>query len=262
VSSKLLVMLAFCAAAQGLCLAPALAAPPDGARQTEARKECLAGRYQHGIDILAELYAETRDANYIYNQGRCFQQNNRPDEAISRFQEYLRKAPDLTPEELGDVRGKIAECERMRGEPRRPEPVPPPAPPPAASPTPLVVSTVPAAAPADHGRALRVVGMVGMAVGLAGVGTGAAFGLQARGIKKDIEDRYNNDDRTYSRQTAASGERAVLRERLSFAIGGAVLLAGALTYYLGVPPHPESQAITFTPMFARAGAGGTVHVRF
>jgi hypothetical protein len=261
VPSKLLVMFAFCAAAQGLFLAPALAAPPDGARQTEARKECLAGRYQHGIDILAELYAETRDANYIYNQGRCFQQNNRPDEAISRFQEYLRKAPDLTPEELGDVRGKIAECEQMRGESRRPEPVPPPAPPPAALSTPLVVSTVPAA-PADHGRALRVVGMVGMAVGLAGVGTGVAFGLQARGIKKDIEDRYNNDDHTYSRETAASGERAVLRERLGFAIGGGVLVGGAVSYYLGVTSHPESQAITFTPFFARAGAGGTVHVRF
>src|SRR5687768_17021374 len=54
-------------------------------REDEARKECLAGRTQRGIDLLAELFTETKDPNYIFNQARCFQQNSRPDEAIGRF---------------------------------------------------------------------------------------------------------------------------------------------------------------------------------
>src|SRR6185436_5837114 len=87
-------------------------------RETEARRECLAGRYQRGIDLLAALFTDTRDPNHIFNQGRCYEQNNRPDEAISRFREYLRKAPSLPPAEAAEVQAHIRDCERMKAEQR------------------------------------------------------------------------------------------------------------------------------------------------
>lgn len=55
-----------------------------------ARTACLAGDYSKGATILSQLFVETKDPNYIYNQARCFEQNSRYQEALSRFQEYLR----------------------------------------------------------------------------------------------------------------------------------------------------------------------------
>jgi tetratricopeptide (TPR) repeat protein len=59
-------------------------------KERTARTACLAGDYAKGVAILSELFVETQDAGFIYNQGRCFEQNHRYDDAISRFQEYLR----------------------------------------------------------------------------------------------------------------------------------------------------------------------------
>ena len=75
----------------GLVLAtsPALAASRQ-AQELTARTSCLSGDYAKGVAILSELFVDTKDATYIFNQGRCFEQNSRYQDAIARFQEYLR----------------------------------------------------------------------------------------------------------------------------------------------------------------------------
>src|SRR5437867_3321336 len=103
-------------AAAALWLAAGSAFAQGDPREGEARRECLAGRYQRGIDLLAALFTDTKDPNYIFNQARCYQQNNRPDEALSRFREYLRKAPTLPPAEETEVQRYIRECEAMKAE--------------------------------------------------------------------------------------------------------------------------------------------------
>ena len=60
------------------------------AKERAARTACLAGDYVKGIALLSELYVSTTAPVYIYNQGRCFEQNHRYEDAISRFREYLR----------------------------------------------------------------------------------------------------------------------------------------------------------------------------
>jgi hypothetical protein len=79
-------------------------------RETEARKDCLTGKYEAGAALLAELFTETSNPNFIYNQARCYEQNARPDEAIQRFREFLRIARDLSAEEKKEVENHIAEC--------------------------------------------------------------------------------------------------------------------------------------------------------
>ena len=69
------------------------------------------GNYQKGAEILVRLFIQTRDAAYLYNQGRCYQQNHRWAEAIDRFREYLRKGPDLNKRAKREAREQIAECE-------------------------------------------------------------------------------------------------------------------------------------------------------
>ena len=129
-----------------LAITPARAQSVDP-RETQSRSECLAGRFQAGVDLLAQMFAETGNANYIYNQGRCYEQNGKPDEAILHFREFLRKAKDLSAEERAEVNGHIAECQAMRTEREGRAPGAVPVPPPAPATVPVLPPAAPAAVP-------------------------------------------------------------------------------------------------------------------
>ena len=58
------------------------------AMEKAAKKACAMGDAQKGADILTDLLVEFNDPNYIYNQARCYQQNNIFSQASSRFREY------------------------------------------------------------------------------------------------------------------------------------------------------------------------------
>jgi hypothetical protein len=91
----------------------ASAAQPAGrdAKERAAKKACLAGDTQKGVEILADLYVSTNNATYIFNQGRCFSQSSRYEEAISRFREYLIKATDASDQEKAEAEKHIANCQ-------------------------------------------------------------------------------------------------------------------------------------------------------
>jgi hypothetical protein len=106
-------------------LPTANAAAKKEERVQKARVECMAGDYQAGVRILAEIYAETRDANLIYNQARCFEQNGRNEQAVLRFEEYLRVNQDLAPAEVAQIRARIVALQdpsKDRPTPAQPEP--------------------------------------------------------------------------------------------------------------------------------------------
>jgi len=232
-----------------LSLAWAPAARAADPRAEEARRACLAGRTQRGIDLLALLYAETRDANYIYNQGRCFQQNGRPEEAISRFQEYLRKAADLSEAEQADVRKQIADCEQTAAEQEQRRHTPAPAP----------TSTSPE--PSDPGHGLRVGGAITAAVGAAALGAGLVLNARARSIEKEIETRFQTTG-DFSRRTYDSGHQAWTLAWIGYATGAAALGAGVLCYYLGTRPSGAAPEVSALPALAPGLAGGVVRVGF
>jgi hypothetical protein len=188
--------------------APARAQTADP-RETQSRSECLAGRFQAGVDLLAQMFAETGDVNYIYNQGRCYEQNGRFSEAILHFREFLRKAKNLSAEEKAEVNGHIAECKAMKAEqdslavPAAAVPVTPPAP--AAQPAPAatvapalpaetaapipagVVETTPSRPSADNrGASLRTAGIVTGSVGAAALIAGVIFSIETHNISDDL----------------------------------------------------------------------------
>ena len=74
---------------------PRGAAEGREAREREARKACFTGNVDRGVEILVDLYGETRHPNYIYNQARCFERNGKYDQALLSYEDYLRKAKDL-----------------------------------------------------------------------------------------------------------------------------------------------------------------------
>jgi hypothetical protein len=79
----------------------------DEARIREARVRCAVGEYQAGVKILAEIFVRTTDPGLVYNQGRCYEQNGKADQAILRFEEFLRISPGLPKAEVDEVRTRI-----------------------------------------------------------------------------------------------------------------------------------------------------------
>lgn len=90
-----------------------------------ARAACNAGRLQEGLDKLAAIYVRTQDPNVLHNQGFCYEENGKLDEAISKFRNFLQAATDLPVDERAEVEKHIKELE---GRAKRPQlmPAPPP----------------------------------------------------------------------------------------------------------------------------------------
>jgi len=108
------------AAVASLALAALFAAAPAsgasrGAREraAAARTACLSGEYAKGVKILSELFVQTKDPTHIFNQGRCFEQNSRYQDAIARFQEYLRVAKGLSEQYKADTQKHIDDCQSL-----------------------------------------------------------------------------------------------------------------------------------------------------
>jgi len=133
--------------AASLVTAPARAADKLDAKERKARVECAAGNYAEGVRLLAELWVTTGDANWLFNQGRCYEQSGQNDLAVSRFREYLRKAPSLPAEDVEAVNRRIDELQRQASN--------------RAAPAPTVINLVSPAAPPAQTQAPAPAGTPG-----------------------------------------------------------------------------------------------------
>ncbi len=264
--------------------APARAQTADP-RETQSRSECLAGRFQAGVDLLAQMFAETGDVNYIYNQGRCYEQNGRFSEAILHFREFLRKAKNLSAEEKAEVNGHIAECKAMKAEqdslavPAAAVPVTPPAP--AAQPAPAatvapalpaetaapipagVVETTPSRPSADNrGASLRTAGIVTGSVGAAALIAGVIFSIETHNISDDLTS--DAAKRSFSRNTYDRGKLFADLQWVGYGVGAAALGCGVVLYYLGyrTAQSPASDSVSLLPMLLPGGTGAVVQGSF
>jgi hypothetical protein len=173
-------------------------------REAEARKACAAGRVESGIEVLAGLYTDFGHPNYIYNQARCYQQNGRTEQAISRFKEFLRAAPDASPEDRARVERFVHELEGER-QPATPAVAPPPPAPPPSTPestarpvtppmserevAPAASVEVARPAPAAHqpSGTLRTAGLTLGVVSAASIVAGVIASLEVRSLNNAVE---------------------------------------------------------------------------
>jgi hypothetical protein len=211
------------------------------ATERAARKACLSGDVTKGVELLSDLFLDTRDATHIFNQGRCFEQNNRCEEALGRFREYLRKATALSAEVRTETEKHIADCQAVLAQQAALVPADQGAQPGARTDTVPVPSAAlhaapvqqpdvsGSAAPAVHpGRGLRIGGIACGLVGLAAVGTGVYFYTQAsyysdKVAKQAVRNPSDED----------AGVRAETMQWVFYGIGGAALATGTVLYLLG-----------------------------
>ena len=247
-------------------LAPAATAGQD-ALAREARTACLAGDYEKGVTILSELFVSSRDPTHIFNQGRCFQQNSRYREAISRFQEYLRVAKDAPADARAEAEKQITDCKALLAqESPAPGAVPsvpaheetpqasaPPSLPaqPSAPSQPEIASESRAASPEpaqEAGGGLRAAGIVTASVGGVALVAGVLLNLKANDISNGYQ-TYNGytDDKESQRKSYETWSW------VSYGAGAACVATGAVLYYLGLRANTGgSPSVALVP--ARDGA--------
>jgi tetratricopeptide (TPR) repeat protein len=236
-------------------------AAPIDKREVQARKDFAAGRYEQAAELFAELFALTSDPIHLRNIARCYQSLKRPTEAISNFENYLRKANKLSPTEREEIQGYIKEMEALqaaqRPAPPRPEPEQPaavtPAPAPAA-PSPgmeakLPIAIAPAPTNDDTGRSFRVAGIATGAAGVALLATGLGFGIAASSASDAVGAMWDPDK-------DKAGNRYETLQWVGYGLGAAALGTGIFLYAYGHASAEPKQAAGWQIRTAFGGKGG------
>jgi hypothetical protein len=245
--------------------------PPD----TEALKACTTGDVRRGVEILTDLYVRSNDTTYLFNQGRCYEQNHQWQSAIDRFREYLRKTPRLSKRLTADTEKHIEECKRFLAEEERktapapqvvvvapsPQQVSPAATPAMTAPQPdpqpvatAAIAATPTAARKDSGAAMRTTGIVVGSIGLASLATAVILNLKANQLASDVNDREDPSKRS-SQPSYRTGSL------VCYGVGGAAVLAGGVLYWLGYRSG-QSNAVAVLPTWMPGTAGLAVRGEF
>ena len=223
------------------------------AQAKAAKKACAAGDYRKGVEILAGLYVDTDDATFIYNQGRCYEQNHQWESAVDRFREYLLKTKNASIADKTDVEKHMADCESLlEKRDSNTSPVP-------ALPAPAVVSLPPPSPPlpeaekvefvqppseAHLGSGLRLTGLALASVGVATLATGLVLNLKAN----SLADQANN---THDPSTLSSHSSYRTGSIICYGAGAGAVLAGGALYLLGRPGSKATPApVVLLPILA------------
>ena len=246
---------------------PSRAASREG-KERMARTACLAGDYGKGVTLLSQLFVETKNPIWIYNQARCFEQNARFSEAISRFQEYLRVDKKLSEEVKAETQKHISDCQAslagqsgqpviaapaVQAAPAAPTTVPAPAaPPPLVAPVSVVGErSGPSDSSSAPGAGLRTAGVITAAVGGAALVAGLILNLKVNSMASDFQklngytDGKESDRKTYA--TLAW---------VSYGVGAACVATGSVLYILGLRGVKQGS----TSMMFFPGPGGAAAV--
>jgi tetratricopeptide (TPR) repeat protein len=217
-------------------------------KERAAKKACLAGDTAAGVAILIDLYLDTNDTTYLFNQGRCLEQNRRYEDAIGRFREYLVKAKNLTPEEKADTDKHINDCESyLHGSKPTASPTSPEtsksgaAPPPVAQNAPFQAAvSSPATGARSAGSGLRTAGLLVAGMGGAGLIGGLVLNLKVNSMSSELEGNYG---------LAADATRKNYKTAgwIAYGAGAACLAGGAILYYLGWRRERGSSSVTLLP---------------
>jgi len=237
-------------------------------RERAARKACLTGDPAKGVSILADLFLDTKDPTYIFNQGRCLEQNRKYEDAIARFEEYLVTTNAvLSREDRESAEKHIATCRETLARERasssatalpQPSTLPPPpaqAPEPAPTPEPSrPVVVQPAPEPlAPHGNAgLRTAGIVSASVGVAAVVAAVVLNLKANSVVNQMETTSNG----YSPTKVDERKTYETLSWVGYGLGAACVATGAVLFGIGLKSDGgSSTSVALSPVLGLGQAG-------
>ena len=275
-----------------LAAAPAVRAQPaPGTPAAEALAEQLfaqgkrdydIGEYAAATTAFKEAYRLTGEPLLLFNIAQAQRKQNDCAGARNTYRSYLRNLPDAP--NRAKVEGFIAEAEACVGAQgvKPPDGTPPPdrtppppdgtpdgAPPDGAPPDGTPDGTPPDGTPppdlgvrassASHpGRTLRWAGLGVAGVGVAALGAGVYFGLQARAAADDIAACTAPCAPEVWEPLDADGRAANRNAIIAYTVGGLGVAAGATMYFLGMRAAAAEAPVVIAP----TAGGATVHAVF
>jgi hypothetical protein len=223
-----------------------------------ARKACLTGDYAKGVSILADLFVETKDPVYIFNQGRCYEQNRRFEDALAKFEEYTRTPGGK--KDKAEAEQHIEQCKaNIPAEPPPPAPAPTtiimqaprPEPTETSGPAATVVETAPPV-PGERRWGLVTTGIVSSVLGVGGLGAGLYFNLKANDAAKQVStnpgsyEKNRKDESTFRKNAY-----------IAYGVGAGCLVTGVVLIAVGAvrkaPSHTTD--VAFAPSFGPGQVG-------
>jgi len=247
-----------------LLTSPALGAgrQSGGNRQSQekaAHKACLTGDYTTGVSILADLFIDQNAPVYVYNQGRCLEQNSRYKDAIARFEEYLRigETSPLDPADQTSAQKHIEDCKSKLAEENKsqvvaPQPVAQPMPQPDAT---TQIALKPKAEPEapKSGKGLVVGGIVTGSVGVAAVVAGVIFNLKANSMADDMQGPVD----AYTASKNSSQQSYKTAAWVGYGVGAACIATGAVLIAVGASRNDSAaeNKVALVPVVGPGQAG-------
>ena len=223
------------ATASWLSVSPVLAESQDrDAKERAASQACLSGDATRGVAVLSELFLDSGDAIYIFNQGRCYELGKRYQEAIGRFREYLRLEEHLSEADTADTQKHLADCQAQLAA-RQPVPRAP-------------------RQPAD----LRTIGMVVAGIGVVSLATGIVLNLKANSVASSI-----TPPNTFDRNTENRRKKYAMASLIGYGFGALGLASGAFLYFASGRPRLGPKAgVALAPVLSPGQAGAMLEGEF
>jgi tetratricopeptide (TPR) repeat protein len=238
------------------------------------------GEFDKAIEEFKQAYAISGAPGLLFNVAQAYRLVGDYKQALYFYRTYLRLQPSAG--NKADVEARIVEMEKAlaeqksieeakpkgtlppEGDKTKPaETTPPPVETGPAETAPEPAAVAPPADPAEgrtstrgDGKTKKIIGLATGGVGLALVGTGVYFAMQASSAASDIEDvsssggAWNPD----LGQKYADGESAASTSMILLIAGGAAIAGGTVVYLLGMRDAADARDIAFVP----AQGGGTL----
>ena len=193
-----------------------------------------AGDFEHAAELLRRAYALYPEPLLLYNLARALESMGDLDGAIAQYQQYLASNAKIDDRAAIERRvGTLREQQRARTRVATPEPAR------------VIVVT----APAVHEHASLVLPIAVATAGAIGVITAAALGASASSLHTTA---VGDPVQLSATQEQATAEARARDANVVFAIGGGVLIAGAI--WTAIEIH-ANRRVTDTVAHLRVGPG-------
>ncbi|HEY5925491.1 MAG TPA: tetratricopeptide repeat protein [Kofleriaceae bacterium] len=237
--------------------APA-AAGPTAVEQAKARfKQGKAyqdvGQYERAAAEYKAAYELDRRPEMLFNVAQAYRLAAKKQDALDYFKRYL----DAQPSGAGadEARKHVAALTMELEEEKRAQQAQPVEPPPVEKPLPVEPPPPVATVETRNSPTLRIAGLATAGAGVIALAVGVKFGLDARA---DADAISNKDMSAWTAEDKArfeNGEAANRNMAIAYGVGGALVIGGAVMYFVG-------SRTQVTPVVAPQSAGLAVMGRF
>jgi hypothetical protein len=200
------------------------------------------GEYPQAIALYLDSYRLVPTADALFNIASIYDKKLHDVQLAAEFYRRCAASPDASSDLVERSTSRLAALSS------------PPSP--LAAP-PVVAPMRPTSSGSDPGSAMRTVGLIAGAIGVAGIGTGTAFGLMAQSQHSRATSAGCGNGSCPTQAAAATEEDAATKANIStvaFAVGGAVFVGGVLLYLLA-PRRADEPAVTAAPIVGPGALG-------